>query len=218
MQNYKETLLSQYLNSPTLMALIESVNDAVDPSVDIQAFYDNIWNINTAVGYGLDVWGSIVGVSRILQVQTSSVSFGFGEAFVAADPTGGVQPFNQAPFSEGLSSTSSYTLPDDSYRTLIFAKAFANITDATIPNINNVLKILYGSKGKCFVLDDGGMKMKVVFNFAPTDFDKSVIMYSNVFPRPAGVLVDLIYVDVNNVAGFYGTGLQPANQAPFTPV
>ena len=38
----------------------------MDPSVNIEAFLQYIWNVNTAVGYGLDVWGAIVGVSRVV--------------------------------------------------------------------------------------------------------------------------------------------------------
>ena len=61
---WKKTILSQYDDSPTLLSMIESFNDAIDPTANITAFYENIWNVNTANGYGLDVWGQIVGVSR----------------------------------------------------------------------------------------------------------------------------------------------------------
>lgn len=66
MQNWRDTVLSQYANSPKMLALIQSANDALDPSANVDLFYANVWNIQTATGYGLDVWGRIVGISRYL--------------------------------------------------------------------------------------------------------------------------------------------------------
>jgi hypothetical protein len=66
MQNHRATVISQFANSPVLLALVDSMDSEIDPSANIDAFYDTVWNINTASGYGLDVWGRIVGVSRNL--------------------------------------------------------------------------------------------------------------------------------------------------------
>jgi hypothetical protein len=63
MQDWDETLLSQYANSPIINALIESFNDAMDPAADIAAFQRYVWNVNSAVGDGLKIWGKIIGVS-----------------------------------------------------------------------------------------------------------------------------------------------------------
>lgn len=57
-------LASQYKNSPVLSGLVQDISDWLDPRVDFQAFYDSVWNVNTATGWGLDVWGRIVGVTR----------------------------------------------------------------------------------------------------------------------------------------------------------
>ena len=92
MQNLEQTIISQYANSPVLMQLIQNMNEYLDPQANIQAFYDNIWNVQTAIGYGLDVWGKIVGVSRQLSVPQSDF-FGFSQ--------GDLQPFGQAPLYPG---------------------------------------------------------------------------------------------------------------------
>lgn len=73
------TILSQYANSPTLTGIIQNMAEALDPTADLNAFYDNIWNIASAQGYGLDVWGRIVGVERAIHVQVTEW-FGFSEA------------------------------------------------------------------------------------------------------------------------------------------
>lgn len=59
-------MLSQYAGSPVICSLISSFEAAMDPRGNIQNFLQYIWNVNTAVGYGLDVWGTIVGVSRVV--------------------------------------------------------------------------------------------------------------------------------------------------------
>lgn len=60
----ENTVLSQYGGSKQMLDLIQSMNDFIDPRADLGAFYDLVWNIDTAVGYGLDVWGRIIGVGR----------------------------------------------------------------------------------------------------------------------------------------------------------
>ena len=86
MENYKDTLLSQYANSPTIIGLISTFNDAVDPSVDLDNFYRVIWNVDTAVGFGLDIWGKIVNISRLLQVETLEQNLGLSLIHIS-EPT-----------------------------------------------------------------------------------------------------------------------------------
>ena len=76
---WRDTIVSQMANSPTVLRLLESASEYLDPAADLDRFYNLIWNVNTAQGYGLDVWGRIVGVSRIINVADTSY-FGFKEA------------------------------------------------------------------------------------------------------------------------------------------
>ena len=80
--DYHMTVMSQYANSPILDQLIDRFNDCINPTVNIKSFYDNIWNVETATGYGLDVWGRIVGVTRILNIPSGKF-FGFTGKIVA---------------------------------------------------------------------------------------------------------------------------------------
>ena len=73
MNNYLETVISEYGNSPTLLALIDSFNAAVDPSSDIDNFWAYAWYVETAQGVFLDNWGRIVGVSRRIQTDPATV-------------------------------------------------------------------------------------------------------------------------------------------------
>ncbi|KAA1013040.1 DUF2612 domain-containing protein [Paraburkholderia panacisoli] len=201
MQNYEQTILSQFANSPTILSLIESFNDAVDPRANIDAFYENVWNIETASGYGLDVWGRVVGVSRVLQVS-SGAWLGFEEAGDGAVDT----PFNVAPFYNGTATTGNYALTDDAFRTLILAKAAANITNGSIPSINQILMILFGSSGACWCTDGQNMTMTYTFEFQLSPVQFAIVAQSGVLPRPAGVQVTIIQIGLVNDGGVVTLG------------
>jgi len=198
MINWDETLLSQYVDSPTLIGLLNSFNDAVDPSIDIANFYTQIWNVATAVGNGLDIWGEIVGVSRNLQINASNY-FGFDESVTTPTLSTGAQPFNQAPFYLGVAATSTYALADAQYRRLILVKAAANISDLSVPSINALLRAEFGTSdgvnpyGKAYVIDNENMSFEYHLGFVPSAVQIAIINNSGVFPRPAGVSVLLTY-------------------------
>ena len=199
MLNWDETLLSQYCDSPTIKGMLESFNEAIDPSADIAAFYNNIWNVATAVGNGLDIWGLIVGVSRYLQVAATPY-LGFEEAYTAPTAATGAQPFNQAPFYNGVQSTASFALSDKQYRQLILVKAAANISNLSVSSINALLRAEFGVNngsdpyGDAYVIDNLNMTFTYHLNFAPSPAQIAIIQSSGVFPRPAGVEMSLTYL------------------------
>jgi hypothetical protein len=74
MNNVLQTVVSQWGNSPTILALIESFNAAVDPAADLDAFLTHVWQVDTAQGVFLDnVWGRIVGVARTIPTNPVTV-------------------------------------------------------------------------------------------------------------------------------------------------
>lgn len=198
MINWDETLLSQYVDSPTLTGILNSFNDAVDPSADIANFYSNIWNVQTAVGNGLDIWGIIVGVSRNLEIPASPY-LGFEEAYTAPTAATGPQPFNQAPFWQGTTATTTFSLADPQYRRLILVKAAANISNLSIKSINALLQAQFSTSdginpfGSAYVIDLGAMEFEYHLTFVPSAVQIAIINNSGVFPRPAGVSVSLTY-------------------------
>jgi hypothetical protein len=203
----EETIISQYANSPTITQLIASMTTYFDPTANLTAFYNNVWNIDSAVGFGLDIWGRIIGVSRLLQLPYTGTSFGFYNT--------GFQPFNQAPFSSGVNATQTFSMPDAPYRTLLLVKAFGNICRPTASAINQMLQNLFAGRGRCYAQDYGGMSYGLAFEFTLTPVEYAILTQVGVPPRPAGVQVYIIQLNQAATFGFYGTGLQPFNQAPF---
>jgi len=185
MENYLDTIESQFSNSPTLGQLLENFNTYIDPAADIDQFYDLMWNVDTAVGYGLDVWGRIVGVQRVLQVSNTDY-FGFSQALP------GSQPYNQAPFYNGQQLTSNFALTDDAFRILIYAKAMANICDGSIPAINQILLTLFAGRGDCYVTDGLNMTMTYTFTFQLTPVEQAILGQSGILPKPTGVSATVV--------------------------
>lgn len=185
-----QTVASQYANSPIIMQLLRDMNSFIDPRVDLDAFFTNIWNVQTATGYGLDVWGRIVGVNRVVKIVGDQKYLGFSEAddIPLTDP----RPFGQAPFFSGFVSGDNYSLSDEAFRKLILVKALANITDCSVKAINQILRNLFGSLGSAYCTDDGNMQMSYVFNFTIDPVDYAIITQSGAMPKPVGVHATVI--------------------------
>lgn len=181
-----ETVISQYAESPTLGQLIQYFQQYFDPTANFNAFYSQIWNIYTAKGYGLDVWGRILGVGRVLEL-TSSTYFGFTGPVSAS----GV-PFNQGVFYNGETLTSNFSLPDPQYLQLLLAKAAANICNGSIPAINAILLFLFPGLGNCYVTDGENMTMTYTFTFALSPVQLAIVFQSGVLPKPAGVALTIV--------------------------
>ena len=183
MHNVQQTFLSQYANAPRMQALVEGWNQMLDPASLIDTWYQKVWNVQTAQGYGLDVWGRIVGVSRVLNLSAQSY-LGFYEASDLTEDS-----FGQTPWYRGVEATTNYSLADAGYRQLILAKALANIAGGSVLEINQILMTLFAGQGDAYVRDNGDMSMTYVFHFMPTAVQVSIIQNSGVLPRPAGVSV-----------------------------
>ncbi len=214
--SYWQTVISKYANSTIITTLIGNFSVYLDQTENMSNLYDTIWNDSTAQGYGLDVWGRIVGVTRNLQI--SGVSwFGFDEALP------GSEPFGQGAFFSGSTLTNAFALSDDTFRTLIYAKAMANISNGSIPSINSILMALFPGRGNCYVTDgaqngswfgfeesttaqpfgqaafyDGesiqSMVMSYVFSFPLQPYELAIVEQSGVLPKPCGVAASVVLI------------------------
>lgn len=183
------TVIMQYANSPILSGIITAFSAAMDLTAPFDEFYDNVWNILTAKGWGLDVWGRILGVRRTFQQIPTTRNFGYQEATVA-----NADPFNVSPFYHGPSLAGAFSLDDDTYRALLLAKAAFNITDCAIPSINAIMLSLFPNRGNCYVTDDGNMTMTYTFKFPITAQELAMLAQSGILPKPTGVKATIVQI------------------------
>jgi hypothetical protein len=208
--NIWDTVLSQYANSLVITTLIQDFFYATDQTYNFQQWFDLVFNIMTAQGWGLDVWGRILGIGRDLEILVEDF-FGFKEALP------GSLTFSQGAFFAGKAEDSMvYPLADPVYLRLLLAKAAFNITDGSIPSINRIMMNLFPGRGNAFVEDGapppnffgfaealpgsrtfsqgifyngqnlGGMFMTYRFDFPLTDVELAIVQ-SGVLPKPVGV-------------------------------
>jgi hypothetical protein len=185
--NCEQTIIAQYANSPILLQLINNMNAYIDPSAILFNFYSQIWNVMTAQGYGLDVWGRIVGVTRYFNNPTAPSWFNFRESGVGT-PFG---PAGSAPFFNGSALTSVYRLSDAQFLPLILVKALSNISLCSAQVLNQLLQNLFGA-GVVYTQDLGGMKMQMNFTTL-TQTNLAILINTKALPRPTGVM-NYIYV------------------------
>lgn len=193
MQQLSETVISQYDNDPVTDALVASFGQAINPDYLFGQFYDLIWNAldpnntnidpGSTVSYGLDVWGRIVGIGRVVTGDAGPF-LGFSN-----NNTGQAsgQPFGFGIFYNGQNTTVNFTLTNQAYRLLIMAKAAANITGDSIPEINQILLNLFPNRGNCYVQDNQNMTLTYTFSFPLQPFEVAVVQNSGVLPTPTGV-------------------------------
>lgn len=174
------TVLSQYANSPIITALVDLFAQWLDPKARFDEFYALIWNIDTAHGFGLDIWGRILGVNRVLQVPT-------GE-YLGFESDDQAKPFGFGIFYGGSRLTNNVALTDEAYRLLLLAKAALNITNASAPAINAILLNLFGQG---YVRDNLDMTITYVFSQTLTPVETAIVFQSGVLPKPCGVSFDV---------------------------
>lgn len=188
MNNVEQTIVSQYANSPTITALINIWNENIDPQADFDAFYTAIWNIDTAQGIGLDIWGQILDISRQINVPA-------------------IFPTLVAP---GLTN-----LTDDEYRVLLLVKAMTNISACSASAINQALQLLFSAdRGNAFAVNQGDMHMQYKFLFGLEPYEFAVMGTREVIPLSAGVGSEIF--SVNPYFGFTeAISWQPFGQGVF---
>lgn len=185
-----QTVLSQYAQSPVVMQLLDNLAAYFDQSANWNNFYQYVWNIDTAQAWGLDFWGKILGVSRFLEIPVTAKYLGL-EA-----PTGGASgyPFDVGVFYNGQTSTQTYALSDSDFRTLLYAKAFANICRTCIPVLNQLMRLLFPGLGDTYCLDNGNMSMTYYMGWAPTFVQLAIVEQSGAVPHPTGVAVSITHL------------------------
>lgn len=198
--------MKQYAASPVIQQLV-SDRASYFPNAWQDQFYNVVWNVDTAQGFGLDIWGRIVVIGRNIQIPVVDY-FGFS---TAATPQTWA-PFGQESFYTGPTATTTFRLADNAYRVLILAKALSNIADTNARSINKVIQQLFPGRGRAWVNDLGGMSIRFNFEFNLEPWELAVLSNGGVLPRPAGVSATIAIIPTDTF-GFAEAGdTQPFNQ------
>lgn len=196
------TVIAQYANSPNLLNLIEVFSQNIRVCGFFNDFYKNIWDLETANGAGLNIWGIIVGVNRTVKTFTGFF-WGYNEeTLMLARPYHDETEYNDTliddadkrlaigTFRDFQEIEGEITFNDESFKKLIYAKAHANISNYTASDINMILMLLFGDKDKgheLYVQDNQDMTMTIIFNWLPNTDETAIILNAGILFKPAGV-------------------------------
>ena len=184
-----EAIQSQYAASARVLALAEGFQSRLDPSNDINLFYDKIFNIYTAEGVGLDNWGRIVAMPRTISDPDT------GQSVTLTD-----EYYRLLLLYKALANISAST-----------AKA-QNALLAMLVNTG-----IAGFPRAAYVLEVDTMVIRWVFEDFLNDMQLLVFKAAGTLARGGGVGWELYAVAPARVFGFDGGDWQPFNQAPFAP-
>lgn len=203
-----KVIQSQYSASPHIVRLINDFWEAINPEADISLIYDRMVNLNSAVGFGLDVWGRIVAVGRsLVAVDENAQYFQFDISPLSDERS---QNFDNAPFYEPVNGL--YSLDDEGYRVYILVKAMINIFDGTMPSINSMLRRLFGGKDISVISTEAPMVIRLLIREKIPEVAKQALL--NLPWLPSGVGLD-IYEVITPTFGFNGSNLHPFGNGTF---
>lgn len=178
--NYSELLIWQY-KLPKAIAEIDMKSQFwIDFMEDCLKFID-MWNIDTAEKYSLDVLGRIFGVSR------SSVSMTEKEYLTYYEKTGGLGWGRGRWYVAGEAFRETILLTDQEFRFLIKARIWKLYQNPSLDYLTDALQALTGDDA--YIVDNGDMTMKIYYGntIALDSFIKFAIENLDILPRPVGV-------------------------------
>lgn len=178
--NYSDLLIWQY-KLPKAIAEIDMKSQFwIDFMDDCLKFID-MWNIDTADKYSLDVLGRIFGVSR------TSVSMTEKEYLTYYEKTGGLGWGKGRWYVEGEAFRETILLTDQEFRFLIKARIWKIYQNPSLDYLTDALQALTGNDA--YIVDNGNMTMKVYYGSEVLldSFIKFAVENLDILPRPVGV-------------------------------
>lgn len=142
---YADLLILQYRNKPKARKTVEMGID-IYTGDGLMFQFENILDIDTAVGAQLDLIGKILGCPRNvpgINVQTKFFSFHVDANSLGFSTVG--NPSNGVAKNRLNSKLAVYTLLDDDYRTLLKFKAFINVWRGDMGSMYDAIYKVFGT-------------------------------------------------------------------------
>ena len=106
----------------------------------------------------------------------------------------------------------SFVLDDATFRRIIKIRAFGMHWGGNLAEMNAFLADCFKDRGLCYMIDPQNMKFEAaVFMFELTEAEKYLFTSTNIFPRPAGVGIQIYEINPSKTIGFTETGFQTFN-------
>ena len=151
----------QYKNT-NIETLTNALTELYDKFITqpIQEFYENIYNLDTAVNIGLDLWGERLNFPRTIKY-----------------------------IDEITGKESAVTLQDDEYRLVLQIATLKLYTKMSVPGINKTLKELFAFyNARAYTVDNQDMTyVNFIFLWEIPDYLKQAFSNYDLLPHPMAV-------------------------------
>jgi hypothetical protein len=178
---------SQYSASPRLFALAGAFRAGLDPTSAVDIFYLKCFNILTAEGVSLDVWGRVLAISRTIEFRGVSIVLDDGY-------------FRLLLLYKALANISS----GDAETLNRLLSALAATGAGNLP-------------GRAYVIETAPMVIRWVFEDWLSPQALAVFSAAGMLARPGGVGWEWYALRPDHCFGFDGSGLNPFDCRPFAP-
>ena len=181
--DYVNLIAGQHTDKPKFIASIQALVAGLVDLQNLEQTIPSTYNLDTAVGVQLDAIGLWIGISRYLLTPLTGVYFEWsGDPLVGWDSGSWKGVYDPL---DGLT-----VLPDDSYRTLLKAKAVANAWDGTIPSASAIWSAVFGSDQTVIIQDNQDMTMILGLVGAPLSAIDQALLTGGYIPlKPLGVRI-----------------------------
>lgn len=216
-QSLERVKLWQYNEAERLLGVLDA--EISFAKSNISEFFENwerdVFNIDTAGTFGLEVWGINLGVSRPYQDPENFSIDSDGDIVFLNSQTGLWHKIfasgengkaTLALVASGSQTKARILVDNEVYRRFLKGRLFLYNSNGSMPDIIKYLEMVFPGK-PVYALNGLDMTVTVVFAYQPSKSDLALIQYPDFLPLPAGVELKLGVADLDKTFGFNGSGL-----------
>ena len=195
-----QVLIWQYNDAEKLQSIIQNKQNWLDENVrDFwQNWYNDVFDLDTANDFGLQVWAAILGMQFVLKEDIPTLIFGFNP--------------NAQNFNNGVFLPSGELALSTEQKRMLLKLRYRQITsNATIDEIHRAVSQILPTAG---VIDAFDMSVLLTYPTIPDSQILYILDNYDVIPRPAGVKIKRRFGYASWFA-FSGQGGQNFNNSTF---
>jgi len=180
--SYLDLITSEH-QKPKFLSMISALTQPFIDAQNVANSIPQLFDVDQAVGVQLDATGLWIGETRDLVVPLTGVYFSFDTAGLGFDEGTILGPYDP--------TTQLDVLPDDSFRTLLYARIANNAWDGTIPGAYEFMDQVFPGN-TFFIQDNQDMSMLIgVVGSTPLNAVTYALLTGGYLDiKPAGVMVD----------------------------
>ena len=189
-------MLYQFQDKKNIQAVLHALWKQQDDLTKAgQAFFDKL-DLDKAEGYELDMIGTIIGQSRIIEDVEKDHYFGFKEQWNARTFEEGKYRDSTQEFGEA-----GVVWDDDKYRDLIKARILKRASVCSFDDTIRSVRYLFHDENAT-VKNAGNANVSIYLSSTPTEKDFITLKRLDLLVIAAGVGIKAVYVYPNNHFGF----------------